>query len=178
MLRPKLPQPQVNESQLEHTLHLTLLYNSETWGVTKIVMGKVDCFHRRQLRHLLGIRYPDRITNHDLYARCKAEPVSSIINRRCLRLAGHIFRLGEDTPPWLAMKSYFSADSPGVRGRPKTTIVTILKSQLAELGIRFNNFNDLAPAAPCRCQKENLERTHQTDITRSNLVVTEHERSI
>ena len=141
----------------------TLLYNSETWGVTKIVMGKVDCFHRRQLRHLLGIRYPDRITNHDLYARCKAEPVSSIINRRCLRLAGHIFRLGEDTPPWLAMKSYFSADSPGVRGRPKTTIVTILKNQLAELGIRFNNFNDLAPAATVAANKKTWrERTRET----------------
>ena len=122
----------------------TLLYNSETWGVTKIIMGKADCFNRRQLRHLLGIRYPDRITNHDPYARCKTDPVSSIINRQCLRLAGHIFRLGEDTPPWLAMESNLSADSPGVRGRPKTTIATILKSQLAELGIRFNNFNDLA----------------------------------
>ena len=74
-----------------------------------------------------------------------------------------MFRPGENTPPWVAMKSYFSADSPGVRGRPKTTIVTILKNQLAELGIRFNNFNDLAPAATVAANKKTWrERTRQT----------------
>ena len=45
----------------------------------------------------------------------------------------------------------------------KTTMVTILKSQLAELGIRFNNFNDLAPAATIAANKKTWrKRTRQT----------------
>ena len=44
-----------------------------------------------------------------------------------------------------------------------TARVTILKNQLAELGIRFNNFNDLAPAATVAANKKTWrERTRQT----------------
>ena len=40
-----------------------LLYNCGTWGPTKAMLERLDRFHRRQLRILIGVHYPDRITN-------------------------------------------------------------------------------------------------------------------
>ena len=85
-----------------------LSYNCGTWGLTKRMEEKVAVFHRRQLRHLFGIRYPDRIRNQGLYERCNTGPISSIIKKYQLRLAGHILRLDQETPSCRVMKSYFA----------------------------------------------------------------------
>ena len=39
-----------------------LLYNCGTWGPMKAMLERLDRFHRRQLRNLIGVHYPDRIT--------------------------------------------------------------------------------------------------------------------
>ena len=44
-----------------------LLYTCCTWGATKACMDRVDAFRRCQLRSLLGIRYPARKSNEELY---------------------------------------------------------------------------------------------------------------
>ena len=38
-----------------------LLYNCGTWGVSLNVQQRLDAYHRRQLRRILGIRYPTHI---------------------------------------------------------------------------------------------------------------------
>ena len=48
MLRPKLPQPQMNESQLEHTLHLTTSIKTQScktnsWKPLCIIFKEFDC---------------------------------------------------------------------------------------------------------------------------------------
>ena len=40
-----------------------LLYNCGTWALTKTDEEKLDSFHRKQLRRVLGIRYPTKISN-------------------------------------------------------------------------------------------------------------------
>ena len=40
-----------------------LTYNSSTWAVPKAVLARLDSFHRRQLRSLIGVRWPQRISN-------------------------------------------------------------------------------------------------------------------
>ena len=57
----------------------TFLYNCETWGLSSTAMAKADAFHRRQMRSLLGIRYPDTISNDDLYRRTKSNPISDTV---------------------------------------------------------------------------------------------------
>ena len=53
-----------------------LLYNSGTWAVTKTAQERLDSFHRRQLRSLIGIRWLQTISNNALYARCESQPIS------------------------------------------------------------------------------------------------------
>ncbi|XP_033111247.1 uncharacterized protein LOC117112288 [Anneissia japonica] len=53
-----------------------LLYNSNTWALTKDDELKLNTFHRKQLRKIIGLKYPHRISNKHLYDRCTARPLS------------------------------------------------------------------------------------------------------
>jgi hypothetical protein len=50
-----------------------LLYNCGTWGVTEAIMDKLEVFHRRQLRDVLGVRVRD-MRSKELYKRCGTAP--------------------------------------------------------------------------------------------------------
>jgi len=51
-----------------------LLYNCGTWGVGDKAINKLEVFHRRQLREVLGVRTRD-MHNMTLYDKCKASPL-------------------------------------------------------------------------------------------------------
>ena len=100
-----------------------LLYNSGTWAVTKSAQERLDFFHRRQLRSLIGISWPQTISNNALYARCESQPISHTIKILLSRPFGHVLRLSDSTPAVQAMVSYYtSKDFKGWRGRPRYTI--------------------------------------------------------
>ena len=86
-----------------------LIYNSGTWGLTQRAEQSLDSFHRRQLRTLLGIKWPQRIRNSALYERCQCESLSSLIRKNRWRLFGHILRLPDNTPAKLSMIHYFKS---------------------------------------------------------------------
>ena len=76
----------------------TLLYNAETWTLTKALEDSLNSFHRRLLRIALNIRYPKKISNSKLYNITKEIPISQKIKKRRLSLFGHILRLDPNTP--------------------------------------------------------------------------------
>ena len=80
-------------------------------GSYKGMHGRLDAFHRRQLRSLLGIRYPARVSNAALYKKCHSSPISETISRRRLTMLGYTLRLTEDTPTQQAMRLYFHPPS-------------------------------------------------------------------
>jgi hypothetical protein len=47
----------------------TLLYSSETWTAYAAQEKRLNSFHLRCLRHILGIRWQDRIPNTDVLER-------------------------------------------------------------------------------------------------------------
>ncbi|XP_065180226.1 uncharacterized protein LOC135810663 [Sycon ciliatum] len=107
-----------------------LLYNCGTWGLTAATEERLDSFHRRQLRSLIGVRWPQCISNINVYSRCGAEPISATVKRARWRLMGHVLRLPGDTPAVMAMKAYFVCREGSFRGRPRTTLVTTLSKDL------------------------------------------------
>ena len=112
-----------------------LTYNSGTWALTKMEEKRLDAFHRTQLRKVLGIRYPVKITNISLYKKCNETPLSSQILEYRWRLFGHILRRNEDIPARKAMKFYFTNINEKFPGRPLTTLPTVLNNDL----IKVNN---------------------------------------
>ena len=80
------------------------LYNSETWTVKKSNENEIDIFQRKFLRRILNIRWPEKISNNDLYERTKQERWSREIKRRRLSWLGHVLRMSEETPAKLALR--------------------------------------------------------------------------
>lgn len=109
-----------------------LLYNCGTWATTKAVSQKLDAFHRKQLRNLLGIKWTDKVKNEDLYERTNSQPLSLHITKARWNLFGHILRRPDDIPANVAMSSYFEpSNKPGYRGRPPINLPRLLDEDLS-----------------------------------------------
>ena len=103
-----------------------LLYNCSTWGVPSNVIKRLEAFHRRQLRTVVGIKYPQVIKNSELYKRTNSQPLGETIVRARWRLFGHVLRLNDDVPARVMMAAYFENPSSAAtwRGRPRNHSAT------------------------------------------------------
>jgi len=68
----------------------TALHACKTWKCTPIIRQKLDVFHQRCLRTILGISWRDHITNDEVLRRVDLGSLSEIVRQRRLRFAGHI----------------------------------------------------------------------------------------
>lgn len=123
-----------------------LLYNCGTWALTITEEEKLNAHHRKQLKKILNIRYPTKITNKSLYKICQEKPLSLQILSARWGLFGHILRRDKDIPANKAARAYFIPHGKKLRGRPKTTLPTVLNRDLALIQhpIRLHSANDLA----------------------------------
>ena len=110
-----------------------LLCNCGTWGVSKDDQRKLNSFHRRQLRKVIGIQWPHKISNNKLYKITGTKPLSITITERRWKLLGHILRLPADCPARKAMKYYFEERTNTIsRGKRRTTIVSTLNEDIKQ----------------------------------------------
>ena len=84
-----------------------LLYNTSSIALTTKELEAFEAFHRKQLKILLRIFYPEIITNKDLYERAKERPLRIDIAKHRWGLFGHILRQSENTSAWIVMENYF-----------------------------------------------------------------------
>ncbi|XP_065193166.1 uncharacterized protein LOC135824361 [Sycon ciliatum] len=113
-----------------------LLYNSGTWAPTSVAEAQLDSFHRRQVRSLIGIRWPQTTSNAALYKRCKAQPISNFVRLARWRLFGHILRMPDGCPAVAAMINYYQVKETVWRGRPRMTLLIVLSRDLQRVGRR------------------------------------------
>ena len=85
-----------------------LLYNAGSCPYTQQRLDKLDSFHRRQLRRVLGVFYPEHISNAEVYKKANVQPISVTIGTMRWAHLGHILRLNENAPAQLAMRNYFA----------------------------------------------------------------------
>lgn len=73
-----------------------LLYGSETWRVTKTSTHKLQTFTNRCLRNILNIRWPETISNEQLWDRTNQTPmeieIEIEIKKRKWSWIGHTLR--------------------------------------------------------------------------------------
>ena len=69
-----------------------LLYGAETWRVTKTNTQKLQTFTNRCLRNILGIRWPDVVSNKQLWDRTRQAPIETEIQKRKWGWIGHTLR--------------------------------------------------------------------------------------
>ena len=110
-----------------------LVYNCGTWALTKSEEEKLNAFHRKQLRKVLNIKYPVKITDSSLYNRCEEHPLSIYVLENRWRLFGHILRRNIEIPANKSMNSCFATHGKKFRGRPLTTLPVVLNKDLSRL---------------------------------------------
>ena len=90
--------------------------------------------HRTHLRRILRIFHPNHITNTAVvYTRCQVKPLSIFVHTQRWKLFGHVLRSSRKTPAQKAMDYYMKqreAGTKGNKGRTRTTLPTVLHSQL------------------------------------------------
>ena len=69
-----------------------LLYDSETWRTTKSNTHKLQTFINRCLRKIINIRWPDVISNADLWDKTGQSPMEVEIRKRKWGWTGHTLR--------------------------------------------------------------------------------------
>ena len=106
-----------------------LLYNCGTWALTVEAAGRLDRAQRRMLRRILGLKWYDKVTIPDLYARSGISPASEQVVYARWRLFGHTLRLNEHTPAREAMSFYFEHDQYEGRSGPTLTVANALSRE-------------------------------------------------
>ena len=119
-----------------------LTYNSCTWGLTKQDERNLDGFHRQNLRQVIGVFYPHRIRNAELYNKTKSRPLSIDITKARWKMFGHVLRMNENTPARKAMRYFFQIPEghKKFRGRKRATIVTTLNRDIERTRVHNADF--------------------------------------
>ena len=85
--------------------HLT--YNAGASAYTGMQAEALNRLHRRQLRRLLNVYYPEHISNAEVYRRTKAYPISIDIAKMRWSFLGHALRQHRGTPANTIMRNYY-----------------------------------------------------------------------
>ena len=69
-----------------------LLYGSETWRVNKTNTHKLQTFTNRCLRNSLNVRWPEVVSNEQLWDKTKQTPIETEMRKRNWGWIGHTLR--------------------------------------------------------------------------------------
>ena len=121
-----------------------MMYNSSCWAAPKTVLNKLDVVHRRHLRTILNYKYPNIISNKNLYKRCKCEPLSVRVDRNRWRLLGHVLRGPINGPAYSSLMFAVSSQQMlGRVGRPQSNLFSLIKRDLKDRNLLLDDINDL-----------------------------------
>ena len=123
-----------------------ILYNACSWAAPKDILEKLNTCQRRHLRYILNYKWPNIISNKNLYKRCNdCRPLTKRVEETRWRMLGHILRSPENTPAQLALS--YAIDGATLhksrRGRHQINLYNVLKNDLNARNLRLNDINDL-----------------------------------
>lgn len=111
-----------------------LLYASETWTTYSKQERRLNAFHMRCLRIILGVTWRDRMTNESVLNLAHTCSITAAIKQRRLRWLGHVLRMDPDRLPRAVMLSEIS-DAKRPIGRPMLRFKDACKRDMLSFGI-------------------------------------------
>ena len=125
----------------------------------------LDSFHRKQLRQVIGVFYPNKITNKKLYEVTKSRPLSIDITKARWKMFGHALRMDERTPARKAMRYFFQVPDSATkfRGRKRATIITTLNRDIQ----RTKELNEAFQIPPLKTELD-LRNTRMKALDRNH----------
>ena len=77
----------------------TLMYGSETWTTYAGQERRLNSFHMRSIRRILGISWQDKVSNADVLSRAGLPTMYTLLRQRRLRWLGHVRRMEDGRIP-------------------------------------------------------------------------------
>ena len=119
-----------------------LLYGAETWRTTVTTTKKIQTFINNCLRRILRIRWPDTISNEELWQRTKQKPADVEIRKRRWRWIGHTLRKPATSTTRQALR--WNPQGKRKRGRPRNTWRRDLETDARKTGYTWTQLERLA----------------------------------
>ena len=77
----------------------TLLYGSETWTTYARQERRLNTFHLRSIRRILGISWQDKVSNVEVLSCASLPSMYTLLKQRRLRWLGHVHRMNDGRIP-------------------------------------------------------------------------------
>ena len=110
--------------------------------MTEQDLSKLTSFHTANLREILRIFWPQKISNNQLLRQTKQEDIRTLVNRRRWRWIGHVMRKASNNIARIAM--HWTPEGKRSRGRPKTTWRRTVEKRLRGLNYSWSTIEKLA----------------------------------
>ena len=117
----------------------TLLYGSEAWTLYSRQERRLNSFHMRCLRRILGIKWEDRVSNKEVLAQAGLPSMFALLSQRRLRWLGHVRRMDDGRIP---KDLLYGELAPG--GRPMLRYKDVVKRDMKAGGINPTSWETVA----------------------------------
>ena len=112
-----------------------LLYGAETWRMTETIKQKLQTFSNRCLRRIMGIFWPQWVTNEELWRMTDQKPMDWEVRARKWRWIGHTLRKEPQNITRQALQ--WNPAGRRSRGRPKQTWRRTVEGEMKSVGLSW-----------------------------------------
>ena len=120
-----------------------LMYGSETWTTYAKQEKRLNSFHLRSIRRILGISWRDRVSNANVLSQVNLPSMFTLLRQRRLRWLGHVYRMGDGCIPKDILWGEL-AYGRRTKGRTKVRYKDVCKRDMKALDIKTESWEDLA----------------------------------
>ncbi|XP_063382206.1 uncharacterized protein LOC134668695 [Cydia fagiglandana] len=120
-----------------------LLYGAETWTTYAKQERRLNTFHMRCLRNILGITWQDKVTNQRVLEKAQLPSLAALLKQRRLRWLGHVHRMEPARIPRRVLLGAVAYAKRNV-GRPMLRFKDCVKRDMSAFEIDHHAWEALA----------------------------------
>ena len=120
----------------------TLLYGSESWTRYARQEKRLNTFHMRNLRRILGVKWFDYTTNNDILELAHMPSMYTLLRQSRLRWLGHVCRMTDGRIPKDLLYGELAAGKRA-QGRPQLRFKDVCKKDLKAVEVDMKGWESL-----------------------------------
>ena len=137
-----------------------LLYECETWSLTRYLRQRLYSFGTRSLRRILGYRWSDFVFNDRLLIETQMRFVTHIVREHQLRLCGHVARFPAADPAHQILSAREPREWRRPMGQPRALLLQRVDRHLKEMGMGQASAWGMTRRRLLECQRNVDAATH------------------
>ena len=144
----------------------TLMYGSETWTAHARQEKRLNSFHLRSIRRILGISWQDRVSNTEVLPRANLPSMFTLLRQRSLCWLGHIYGIEDGRIPKDILYGELASGRRS-KGHPQLCYKDVCKRGMKAFDINTDSGEDLAADVEKHPEPTPQDRGKEADECRS-----------